>query len=80
MVALSDRWAKYLVQQPETGMDYQVVTIATKDGRKYPQSVISGGVVTRVRGYEAIPFAETDISDIVVTHEKWDWSAEWPAR
>ena len=80
MVTLSDRWAKYLVEQPETGMDYQVVTIATKDGRKYPQAVVSGGMITRVRGYEAIPFSEADITDIVVTHEKWDWSAERPAR
>lgn len=61
-------------------MDYQVVTIATKDGRKYPQTVISGGMVARVRGFPAIPFAESDITDIVVTHEKWDWSPERPAR
>ena len=80
MLTLAEKWSEYLRSQPETGMGYQIVSITTKDGKKYPQAVIDSGFVTRVRGYEAIPFAADEISEIRVTHEKWDWSAERPAR
>ena len=29
---LSERWCKFLLAQPETGMDYQVVAVTLRDG------------------------------------------------
>lgn len=72
-IALSKRWASYLKSLPETGMGYQVVSVRLNDGRQYNQVVIDSGYITRVRGYEEVPFTESDIAVIVVTHEKWNW-------
>jgi hypothetical protein len=72
MLKLSDKWGPRLVNQPETGMDYQVVTIILKDGRKFKQAIHSGGFVTKIRGYDTIPFSEDETEDIVATHDKWD--------
>jgi hypothetical protein len=72
-IALSKKWARYLASLPETGMGYQVVSLILKDGRKFDQVVIDSGYVTRVRGYDEVPFAESDIAEIKITHDKWDW-------
>jgi len=70
MLELSNKWATVLASQRETGMGYQVVTIRLKDGRKFAGVTVVGGVINRVAGAEAIPFAEGDIEDIVVTHDR----------
>lgn len=69
MLELSNKWATVLASQRETGMGYQVVTIRLKDGRQFAGVTVVGGVINRVAGSEAIPFAEGDIEDIVVTHD-----------
>jgi hypothetical protein len=74
MLQLSEKWAPLLVSQPETGPGYQVVSVTTRDGSRYDQVVIVGGVVTRIRGLRAIPFSEEQIAEIVVTHDKWDFA------
>jgi hypothetical protein len=74
MIYLSEKWAPQLASQPETGMEYRVVTIQLNDGRKFPQSVVDSNYVTKVRGYPEVPFAEDEISSITVTHDKWDWA------
>jgi len=33
--SVSDKWADYLVNQPETGMGYWIVSVTLKDGRSY---------------------------------------------
>jgi hypothetical protein len=76
MLKLSNKWAPILTNEPETGMDYQVVTIILKDGREYTQAIHAGGFITRIRGHSSIPFDENDIERIVVTHDKWDWKNE----
>lgn len=77
MLKLSDkRFSDYLRQQRETGMGYWVVTAHLKDGRSFPQVVVSGGQITRVRGYGDIPFRADDIDTIEVTHDKWDWAQD----
>jgi len=76
MLKLSEKWAQMLIGQPETGMDYQVVTIILKDGREFKQSIHSGGFVTQIKGYVGIPFSEEEIKEIRVTHDKWDWKTE----
>ena len=37
------------------------------------QAIIDSGCLTRIRDVERIPFPELDISDVRVTHEKWNW-------
>ena len=70
MLELSNKWAPVLASQRETGMGYQVVTIRLKDGRQFAGVTVVGGVVNRVEGAQSIPFAEDDIEDIVVTHDR----------
>lgn len=54
-------------------MDYWVATAVLKDGRTFPQVVITGGVVARVKNHDAIPFVEQEIDRFEITHDKWDW-------
>ena len=68
MFELSEKWAPFLTNQPETGMGFQVVTIHLCDGRIFEDVVIDSGHITRI-GYSLnIPFAEADIEKITVTH------------
>jgi len=76
MLQLSDKWGPKLVSQPETGMGYQVASIILKDGSRYDQVLIESGYITRIRGITNIPFSEDQISEIIVTHDKWNFSAD----
>jgi hypothetical protein len=76
MLKLSSDWARFLTRQPETGMDYQIVSVFLKDGRRFDQAVIVGGHITKIKGIKDIPFSEEDIAEILVTHDKWDFKAE----
>jgi hypothetical protein len=69
MLPLSDKWAALLRSKPEAGMGYQVASVKLRDGRKFDKAVIVGGCLTQVAGLRDIPFAESDIVDIVVTNE-----------
>jgi hypothetical protein len=64
----------YLRLQPETDMGYWVVSAILKDGRRFDQVLINSGCVTQVRGHADIPFEESQIDRLIVTHEKWDFS------
>jgi hypothetical protein len=55
-------------------MGYQIASIVLKDGRKYDQAVIAGGIVTKIWNIDDIPFREDDIDQIIVTHAKWDFN------
>jgi hypothetical protein len=70
MISLSARWAEFFRSQPETGMGYHVVSVILRDGRYFEQAIVTGGGLTQIRGLDAIPFAEADIDDFVVTHKK----------
>lgn len=72
MLALSDRWAPVLSAEPETGMGYQVATVHLTDGRVFDRVVIVSGAITSIRGESQIPFDESEIRRIVVTHDKPD--------
>jgi hypothetical protein len=76
MLQLSDKWGPRLVSQPETGMGYQVASVILKDGSRYDQVLIESGFITRIRDLDQIPFREEDIADIVVTHDKWNFSQD----
>jgi hypothetical protein len=51
-------------------MGYQITTVILKDGRRFPNVTIAGGIVTKVAGHGDIPFKDEEIADIVVTHGK----------
>ena len=70
MLSLSDKWAPVLVAQPETGMGYQIASVVLRDGRRFDQVLIVGGVLTEIGGKKEIPFAEQEIVEIQVTHGK----------
>jgi hypothetical protein len=76
MIALSDKWIDLLVSQPETGMGYHIVSVILNDGTRFDQVIVNEGYITRVRGYDTIPFKEVDIREMLVTHEKWDFGNE----
>ena len=70
----SGKWITRVRSLPETGMGYTVVRVALRDGRAFNQAVVDSGVLNRVRGLTDIPFTEDDITEIVATHQKWDWN------
>lgn len=70
MLELSNKWAPVLLAQPETGMGYQITTVVLRDGRRFTNVTIVGGIITEIKGQEEIPFEEGDIVDIHVTHGK----------
>ncbi len=73
MLQLSDKFVTALVKQPEAGMGYQTADVLLKDGKLFKRVTIVGSqVVAAVHGYKDIPFAEPDISMIMVTNEKWN--------
>lgn len=76
MLQLSDKWGPKLTSQPETGMGYQVVSIVLKDGTRWNQALVEAGHVTRIKGLSLIPFREDQIADIIITHEKWNFSID----
>jgi hypothetical protein len=70
------RFADFFRDQPETGMSYWVATAHLKDGRTFPQVVVQGGYIARVRHHATVPFYPSEIDYFVVTHDKWDWDKE----
>jgi hypothetical protein len=70
---LSDKWLEYLKYRGETGMGYLIVSVVLKGGERFEQVVIERPFISGLRGHAEIPFAENDIEQIVITHEKWDW-------
>jgi hypothetical protein len=67
MLYLSDKWATILLSQPETGMDYQIVSVFLRDGKRIDNVTILGAVIVAgVNGSKEIPFTEDEIVDIRV--------------
>jgi hypothetical protein len=81
VTTLPERWSKFLLAQPETGMDYQVVAVTLRDGRVIPDvAVVHHSIIAAVRGHADIPFNPSNITQIEVTHRKWDFQREIPGR
>lgn len=76
MIALSQKWAALLINQPETGMGYQIVSVIKTNGIRYDQVVVDSGYIMRVRGFKEIPFTEDEIYKIIVTHDNWEFRNE----
>ena len=74
MVELSKKWLDYLKSQQETGMGYYVVSVQLLDGRVYDQAVVvDSGHITQIKDHTDIPFSESDIAAMRVTHDKWNF-------
>jgi hypothetical protein len=68
---LPDKFADFLITQPETGMGYQIVTIFTVDGKSYERvQILNANEIGTVDGKTDIPFNPNDIVKVVVTHDK----------
>jgi hypothetical protein len=76
MIELSQKWLADLVEKPETGMGYQIVSVVLMDGRRFDQVVVVEGRITQIRRFADIPFTKEDIVQIILTHDKWDFNAE----
>ena len=76
MITLTTKWASELASKPETGMGYQVVSVILKDGKRFDQVAVVEGRITEIRGRKDIPFAEDQIAQIILTHDKWNFNTE----
>jgi len=69
---LPQHWAEFLHKQPETGMDYQTVSVTLRDGRVFADvAIVHCCLIGEVRGHEGVPFTPDEIADIQLTHRKW---------
>jgi len=59
MLKLSDKWVSKLLDLPETGMDYQIVTVILKDGRQFKQVANEGGFITKSKDKLEFHFQKT---------------------
>jgi hypothetical protein len=57
-------------------MGYQIATVRLSDGSEFRQVLISGGIVAGIKGRDDIPFEESEIVDIVVTHDISDYKQQ----
>ena len=59
------------------GLQPTLVKIILKDGREYNQvAIIQSSAIGQIRGMKEIPFKGEDIDQIILTHEKWDFSKD----
>jgi hypothetical protein len=81
VTTLPEHWGKFLLTQPETGMDYQVAAVTLRDGRVIQDvAIVHHSIVSEVSGHSEIPFDPVDITQIEVTHRKWDFQSDHPGR
>jgi len=75
IVKLPKNFIENLINQPETGMGYQIANIILHNGDQYNQVVIlECSMITQIRGLDYIPFSTNDIKEIIITHEKWKFN------
>lgn len=60
MIPLNEFWKAQLMNQPETGMGYQVASIRLVDGRSFEDVLIVDGAIYEVGGTSEIPFSSAD--------------------
>lgn len=70
MVIQSPRLRQRLLDQAETGMGYQIVTAVLIDGREFRRLYAVDGRLSDEAGRWEPPFRESDIRDLVVTHDR----------
>jgi hypothetical protein len=81
MKTLPERWSKFLLTQPETGMGYHVTAITLRDGQVIEDvAIVDHCVVAEVRGQPDIDFNPAEITGIQITHRKWDFMNASPGE
>ena len=78
--SLPEKFINQIAGQGETGMGFQVVSVTTKDNRKFKNVIVSG--CTEIIGiYEqpSFPFQVDEIAEIKVTHRK-DYPANFDQK
>jgi hypothetical protein len=74
MKTLPKNLSDYLLTQPETGMDYQVVRVTLADGTVFEDvAIVHQSIVGEVRGHSDIPFDPDFAAKVEVTHNKWEF-------
>ncbi len=70
---LPEKWIKYLQNEPESGMGYQIATVRLKDNTKFENVVIvQSELIGEIKGYNEIPFEPDDIISIELNpHQKY---------
>jgi hypothetical protein len=76
MILLTEKWAAELASKPETGMGYHVVTVVLKNGKRFDQVAVVEGQIAEIRGRKDVPFTADEITEIILTHDKWNFNAE----
>ena len=59
---LNEQWIKYLADQGESGMDYQIMTVTLKDGRVIENVVVLSCTIVLLP--KQVTFSELDIQDM----------------
>jgi hypothetical protein len=80
LVPIPNGFLDHLKRSGETGIGYQVVSVALKDGRCFDQVATSEGYIIEVRGYREIPFATNDVASVAVNHKRWNFRDGSDAR
>ena len=80
LVPIPNGFLDHLKRSGETGIGYQVVSVALKDGRSFDQVATSEGYIVEVRGYREIPFATNDVASVAVNHKRWNFRGGSDAR
>jgi hypothetical protein len=70
---IPERCLGHLKKGPETGIGYHVVSVTLQDGQTFDQVVVSEGCIIEVRGHQGIPFSPDDVTDVNVTHKRWNF-------
>ena len=71
-ITLPKRWSDFLLQQPETGMDYHVVSIMLDDGTRIEDvAIINASIVGEIRNQPNCTFDPEKIIKMEVTHHRW---------
>jgi hypothetical protein len=71
---LPAKWSVYLAAQPETGMGYQTGDVVLINGNIIKDVAFVGATyIAEVKDRDDIPFAPVEITEIHLTHRRWNF-------
>lgn len=73
VIAIPAESVHQLKTNKETGFGYHIVSVHLKDGRHFDQVIVSECCIIAVKGYDTVPFSESDVQWISVNHNKWNF-------
>src|SRR5215469_2661325 len=57
---------------------HQVVSVTSKDGRRFEQAVASEGCTIEVKGHNHVPFTPGEVEFVAVTNKHWNFRRKTP--